>query len=122
MPDVWAAIETDEVGIPLPVGTDPKGYTVLCSRDVWERHILARHPEVRDLRDLIVEAITAPDRSEIDPEDERVVRYYRQIPEGRRPFPRAGWVRAIVKYVRPAERQGQRTGLLSSAYIVSCKG
>jgi hypothetical protein len=119
--DPWRTIEQDTAGEPLPLAQDPAGNWVFCSREVWQQHILARHPEIDALRDLIPGAITSPYEIEPDPEDERVVRYYANIPPDRQPFRRPVWLRVVVKYVYPPERGGERTGLLSSVYLIRRK-
>ncbi len=118
MPERWSAIESDRLGNPLPLAQDPARTWVYCSREVWESHILARHPEIASLKDLIVIAIETPAKQEPDPEDRRLMRYYTDVPVGRIESRHSLWLRVVVKYVHPPERSGQRTGLLSSAYLV----
>jgi len=81
-------------------------------------HILLRHPEVESFKGLIVSTIADPDSRQRDPEDDRVLLYYGVIPEDCRPFRKALFLRVVVKYVYPPERQGQRTGLISAVYFV----
>jgi len=79
---------------------------------------LLRHPEVESFRGLIVSTIADPDIRQMDPEDDRVLLYYGIVPEDRRPFRKALFIRVVVKYVYAPERQGRRTGLISAVYFV----
>jgi hypothetical protein len=45
----------------MPVlGTDPAGREVVCDQEHWERHILARHPEMAGLEEELRHAISTP--------------------------------------------------------------
>jgi hypothetical protein len=79
---------------------------------------LLRHPEIESFKDMILGAIESPEDSDADPEDARVMRYYARIPGDRIKTKYTLWLRVVVKYVKPAERKSERTGLLSSAYFV----
>ena len=41
--------------------SDPRGYTVSCSKDQWENHIILGHPEVSGKESLVQSAISDPD-------------------------------------------------------------
>ena len=114
----WSDLLSDTSGLPRFLAKDQDGVPVYLSKAVWVDHILSRHPEVQPYQDLVVQAIKNPDIREIDPEDARVRLCYVQVPEGRRPFRHALFLRVVVKYVHPPERQGQKTGLVSSVYFV----
>ncbi len=122
MGDIWDTIEQDVTRNPITLAKDSAKVQVYCSRDVWQNHILAYHPEVRELRDLILQAIERPEIAENDPEDKRVKRYYVSVTQGRIKSEHTFWLRVVVKYVYPAERNRERTGLLSSVYLIRKKG
>lgn len=56
--------------------SDPGGSAVVLLARIWEEKILVDHPEMRDLLDHVLEAISAPDHVEPDPQANRR-RYYR---------------------------------------------
>ncbi len=116
--DIWENIERDTSGTPQPLVFDSEGVWIYCSRAVWREHILKYHPEIEPVRDLIIAALISPERREVDEEDTRITRVYVAVLADRVPFTHAMWLRVIVKYVTPAERDYQRTGLLTSAYFV----
>ena len=118
MRDVWAEIESDETGNPLHVGVDPDGTPVLLSRAVWQEHILVHHPEMREFRHLILQAITSPVEREVENDEGKFIRTYAELPIERQPSRSRLRVRVVIKYVQPPEREGRRTGLVSSAYLV----
>jgi hypothetical protein len=116
--DTWQDVLADTSGLPVFLTDDKDGVAVFLSHEVWSDHILARHPEVESFKELIVLAIRNPDVRQPDPEDDRVWLYYKNVPERVRPFRKALFLRVIVKYVYPPERQEQRTGLISAIYFV----
>lgn len=122
MADTWEIVETDITGLPQRLARDPSGTWVFCTRVVWEKHILARHPEITSVKDLIVVAIESPQRVELDLEDSRNRLYYVAVPRERAPFTHPMWLRVVVKYVSPPERNFEITGLLSSVYFVRKRG
>lgn len=121
MTDIWTRIESDETNLPIPIATDPDGVTVFLSREVWQNHILAHHPEMIDFKDLILQAITHPVFREVEDTERRIIRCYADIPPPRQPGKTPLQVRVVVKYVQPSERDQQRTGVISSAYLVRWK-
>lgn len=119
MEDVWERVEQDEKGDPLELATDPDGTLVFLSRAVWQEHILKHHPEMRHFKDIILQAVYAPIEREIEDPGRKFIRAYADIPPERQPSSkRTLQVRVVIKYVEPPERDHQRTGLLSSAYLV----
>lgn len=116
--DPWQDVLEDTSGLPILLTNDPEGVPVCLSKAVWTDHILLRHPEVESFRGLIVSTIADPDIRQMDPEDDRVLLYYGIVPEDRRPFRKALFIRVVVKYVYAPERQGRRTGLISAVYFV----
>ncbi|MCB9456404.1 MAG: hypothetical protein H6671_10505 [Anaerolineaceae bacterium] len=83
MTDIWSRIESDETNLPIPIATDPDGVTVFLSREVWQNHILAHHPEMIDFKDLILQAITHPVFREVEDTERRIIRCYADIPPPR---------------------------------------
>jgi len=116
--DRWDNVLKDTAGKPVLLAKDKDWIPIFLSRSVWYEHILSRHPEVDGYKDLILEAIKDPDVRQIDPEDERVRLCYKSIPESKRPFRKALFLRVVVKYLYPAEREGEKTGFVSSVYFV----
>lgn len=116
--DAWDNVLRDITGKPIFLTNDKDGIAVFLSREVWCEHILSRHPEVDDYKDLIIQAIESPDVRQIDPEDERVRLCYKSIPESKRPFRKALFLRVVIKCLYPEERGGEKTGLISSVYFV----
>ncbi|MBZ0299409.1 MAG: hypothetical protein K8J31_06705 [Anaerolineae bacterium] len=121
MSDIWDRIENDETGNPIPIANDPDGTPVFLSREVWQNHILVRHPEMANFKDLIVKAIAEPDKREIEDQDKHVIRCYADVPVERQRTPSRLRVRVVVKYIQPPERDYERAGLVSSAYLVRWK-
>jgi hypothetical protein len=116
--DAWRDLIEDTSGLPVFLTTDADGIGVFLSREVWLDHILARHPEVEPFKEMISRAIRQPDVRQPDPEDDRVLLYYKSIPEPDRPFAKALFLRVVVKYVHPLERGAQKTGLISATFFV----
>jgi len=116
--DPWQDILEDTSGLPVFLTDDPEGMPVCLSKVVWTESHLAQAPGSRVFKGLIVSTIADPDSRQRDPEDDRVLLYYGVIPEDCRPFRKALFLRVVVKYVYPPERQGQRTGLISAVYFV----
>jgi hypothetical protein len=114
----WEILLQDTTGQPILLCNDPDGTPIFLSKWVWLDHILSRHPEVDSYKETIIAAIRHPDTVHPDPEDQRVSLFYKGIQEKNRPFPRARFLRVVVKYLFPPERQGQRTGLIGSVYFV----
>lgn len=121
MTDIWERIDNDTSGNPIQIATDPDDIPVFLSREVWQNHILLRHPEMADYKDLIIQAITKPVEREIEDQTNRVIRCYADVPPARQPKVSRLRVRVVVKYIRPPERASERTGLVSSAYLVRWK-
>ena len=99
----WNSVLKDTTGEPILLAKDKDGIPVFLSRSVWYEHILSRHPEVGAYKDSILQAIEDPDVRRIDPEDERVRLCYKSIPESKRPFRKALFLRVVVKYLYPVE-------------------
>jgi len=116
--DPWQDVLEDTSGLPIFLTCDPDDVPVCLSKTVWTDHILLRQPEVESFKELIVSTIADPDSRQMDPEDDRVLLYYGIVPEDRRPFRKALFLRVVVKYVYPPEQQGRRTGLISAVYFV----
>lgn len=116
--DSWNNALKDTTGKPILLAKDKEGIPVFLSRSVWYEHILSRHPEVDGYKDFILQAIENPDVRQIDPEDERVRLCYKSIPESKRPFKKALFLRVVVKYPYTVERGGEKTGFVSSVYLV----
>lgn len=114
----WDNVLKDTTSEPILLAKDKEGIPVFLSRSVWYEHILSRHPEVDGYKDSILQAIKDPDIRQIDPEDERVRLCYKSIPESKRPFRKALFLRVVVKYLYPVERGGEKTGFVSSVYFV----
>jgi hypothetical protein len=55
---------------------DPDGALVVLLARIWEDKIVVDHPELRDLVEQVLAAISAPDYVEADPQADRR-RYYR---------------------------------------------
>lgn len=71
--------------------SDPRGRTVVLLAWIWEGKIVRDHPEVRDFRADVLEAVVRPDHVEPDPLEARR-RYYR-----RRVGP-SGWLLVVVSF------------------------
>ena len=121
MTDIWEQIENDDTDQPLQIAVDPDDTAIFLSREVWQNHILLRHPEMVDFKDLIVAAITSPDKREYDVRTPNVIRCYKNVPPERQITASHLKVRVVVKYTQPPEREYERTGLISSVYLVRWK-
>ncbi len=115
MTDFWQRLTSIPSGDTLPIGIDPEGVPVYLGRDEW-RHVLRRHPEMNDFRDLIVLAVTRPVARETDSRKAGVMRYYSRVPASRsittKNLPLR--VRVVVKYVE--EQEGLK-GYISTAFL-----
>ena len=122
MPDFWQRLAAAPPDEPLPLATDPDGYTVYLSRAGWEGHILPGHSHIRFIQDLVIAAITNPDELVLEDPAGQVIIYYRRVPQGRHELFPNHWLKIVVKYLYPPERDGRRTGFVSTAYPDRRKG
>ena len=115
MTDFWQRLTSIPSGDTLRIGIDPEGVPVYLGRDEW-RHILRRHPEMNDFRDLIVDAVKRPVAREPDVRRLGVWRFYSHLPSDRtissREMPLR--VRVVVKYI---DEQDGLKGYVSTAFL-----
>jgi hypothetical protein len=90
---------------------DPLGYVVTLAVDIWEQHIVARHPEMRDLLDLVTNTISTPQIIQRDTECSTCY-YYRLTG---RSFYRHNDIYINVVVERDDET---KTGTVTTAYLV----
>ena len=62
--------------MPLVKVTDVQGYEVILEDERWE-HITNGHPEMKDLRELLIETMASPELILRDPDRDEVFFYYR---------------------------------------------
>ncbi|MGH2954391.1 MAG: hypothetical protein ACRDK9_10310 [Solirubrobacterales bacterium] len=82
---------------PLGDVTDPDGSLVVLLARIWEEKIVVDHPELRDLREQVLEIVGAPDHVESDPRADRR-RYY-----GRSVGP-SDWLMVVVSFEQQPAR------------------
>jgi hypothetical protein len=91
---------------------DPQGYQVVLDLNAWEKHIVANHPEMRDLLDLLASTIEQPEliqRSSVSIE----THYYYRL-TGRSVLRRDDiYVNAVVH-----RDENSRTGFVKTAFLV----
>jgi hypothetical protein len=97
---------------------DLEDILVLLGESEWQMHILVRHPEVAPFLSDITNIIQRPDVRHRDPEDDRIILHYGQIPESRRLHQSLVYLLVVVKYVNAPERNYQKTGFISSVYFL----
>jgi hypothetical protein len=68
-----------------------------CSWRIWEEKIVVDHPELRDLLELVLKVVGAPDHVEPDPQADRH-RYYR------RSVGPSKWLMVVVSYEQEPAR------------------
>lgn len=117
MTDFWQRLAIAPSEVPLPLAVDPDGVPVLLAREEWA-HILGGHPEMLALRDLIVQAVSAPDHVEKEDPAGKFIRYYKVVPRRLAAVfsAREHELLVVVKYLYPPEAGGQRTRFVSTAY------
>ena len=117
MTDFWQRLAAAPPGLPVPLAIDPEGVPVLLAREEWA-HILGSHPEMDILRDLIVQAISAPDFVKKEDSAGKFIRFFKAVPQGLSTVfvAQEHEVLVVVKYLYPPEAGGQRTGFVSTAY------
>lgn len=98
--------------------TDIDEVSVFLGDKEWNKHILTRHPEIRNFLDEIKKAIEQPDLRHRDPENRRVRLHYRKISQEKRLHSKMAYLLVVIKYVNAPERQYQKTGFVSSAYFL----
>lgn len=97
---------------------DADGCAVLLGENEWKDHILEVHPEIEPFLAEIKEAIRKPVARHIDPEDERVYLHYYRIPKAKKPHEKINYLLVVIKYVNAPERNFERTGFVSSVYLI----
>ena len=117
MTDFWQRLAAAPPGIPQPLGEDLDGVPVLLAREEWE-HILAGHPEMALLRDLLPLAINEPDFVKQEDPAGKFIHYFKVVPPGLSAeiSARDHEILVVVKYLYPPEAGGARTGFVSTAY------
>ncbi len=115
MTDFWQRLAAAPPGQTLQIAHDPEGVSVALGSREW-RHILRRHPEMNDFRDLIVDAVNRPVAREPDVRQPGVWRFYSRVPYDRtissRELPLR--VRVVVKYI---DEQDGLKGYISTAFL-----
>lgn len=79
MSDFWQRLAAAPPEIPQPLAVDPDGVPVLLAREEWA-HILDGHPEMLALRDLIVQAVSAPDHVKKEDPAGNFIQYFKVVP------------------------------------------
>ncbi|MCY3934850.1 MAG: hypothetical protein OXG09_02490 [Chloroflexi bacterium] len=118
--DFWEHLAQAPFFEPLYVATDPDGVAVHLSREQWENHIQARHPQVAHYREHIFRAIETPDLQYYEGKDDKnryFIRYYANIPDHSHSYSARKRVVVVVKYTYGENIPGQYSGLLSTAYL-----
>lgn len=117
MTDFWQRLTSIAPGETLQIGLDPDGVPVLLGRKEWA-HILGGHPEMLALRDLIGQAISAPDYVKQEDPAGNFIQYFRVVPSSLSAAfsSREHELLVVVKYLYPPQTGGQRTGFVSTAY------
>ncbi len=115
MTDFWQQLAAAPPGQTLQIAHDPEGVSVALGSREW-RHILRRHPEMNDFRDLIVDAVNRPVAREPDVRQPGVWRFYSHVPFDRtissRELPLR--VRVVVKFI---DEQDGLKGYVSTAFL-----
>ena len=125
MTDFWEQLAHAPFREPLHIATDPDGVAVFLSREQWENHILKEHLRMEKYRDYIIPTVTDPDEREweqLTGIDRYAIINYAVIPPSARSAPISRRMRVVVKYLKPAARQGKLTGLISSALVMHWRG
>jgi hypothetical protein len=114
--------EEDQGQIPAPVKTgygmelfkakDPQGFEISLGVETWETHILARHPEMADLLDMVMKTVLEPEVIQQSPRQPTTYYYYRL--SGRKIFRRDDLF-AMVIVNRDNE---SKTGFVKTAHLV----
>jgi hypothetical protein len=97
--------------MPIVRVTDVQGYEVLLEDERWE-HILDGHPEMKDLRDLLLETLRVPELILRDPDRPEVFFYYRLTG-------RSIWRRNDIYISAVVERSdGNKVARVKTAHLV----
>ena len=116
MNDFWQRLETAPSDVPQTLALDPDGVPVLLAPEEWA-HILGGHPAILALRDLIFQAISAPDHVKKKDPAGIFIQYFKVGPSSLSAAfsSREHEILVVVKYLYPPEAGGQRTGFVSTA-------
>lgn len=90
---------------------DPNGFTVSLSMQTWEKHIIAGHPELRDLLNIVTQTLQEPEIVIESASQEGIFLYYRLT--GRRILRHNDLFMAVV--VRRDKQT--KTGIVKTAYV-----
>ncbi|MCY3944716.1 MAG: hypothetical protein OXF44_00345 [Anaerolineaceae bacterium] len=117
MIDFWQRLAAAPPDIPQAFAVDPDGAPVLLAREEWA-HIQEGHPEMLALRDLIIQAVSAPDHVKKEDPAGNFIHYFKVVPPklSAEMSARDHEILVVVKYLYPPEAGGQRTGFVSTAY------
>lgn len=118
--DFWERLAQTPLLEPLHLGADSDGVAVHLSRDQWENHIQARHPQVAHYREHIFRAIRTPDQQTHEGFDEKnryFIQHYANIPDYAHPYSKRKRMVVVVKYTYGENIPGQYSGLISTAYL-----
>lgn len=91
--------------------TDPQGYEIALEDERWD-HIIERHPEMEEHRELLLQAMESPELILRDPQRQQTFYYYRLT--GRSVFRRDDIYISVV-----IERSdGNKVGMVKTSHLV----
>ena len=105
---------------PKHIATDAGGVVVHLSKEHWDSHILAGHPEIAHYREYIIQAIERPDNryhEGYDTNNRYFIRYYANIPDHVHEYVNRKHIVVIVKYVPSEKFPGGYAGNISTSYL-----
>ena len=120
MSDFWQRLALAPLREPVRIATDPDGVDVFLSREQWEVHIIARHPQVVPYRRYILRAIDKPAHQIHEGFDERnryFIQYFANIPDHEHEYANRKRLVVVVKYTYGDKLPERYSGLISTAYL-----
>ena len=118
--DFWERLSQAPPHIPQHIATDPDLVAVHLSREHWEAHILAGHPQVAHYREYIFRAIETPDHQIHEGFDEKnryFIQYHADIPDHAHEYKNRKRMVVVVKYTYGEKFPERYSGLISTAYL-----
>lgn len=118
MTDFWQRLAAAPFRHLLEFTSDPDGCPVYLSLQTWG-HILEDHSDVDDYRQLLLAAISAPDKVESEDAGRNALYFFKRDPREEAKAisdPTVKCIMVIVKYVHPPEFRYARTGIVRTAW------
>ena len=118
MTDFWQRLAAAPYRYLLEYSSDPDGCPVYLSRETWE-HILEDHSDMDDYRQLLLRAVSGPDKVESEDPGRNTLYLFKRDPREEAKAitdPTVKCIMVIEKCVHPPEFRYARTGIVKTAW------